>query len=425
MKRRSFILGASALALGQLLAGCGGQNKPTLRVWLLKSSVPALFLKKFGQSQSNGVVLDFTAAAQLQDLFDRLVAWKKNPPTENLSWWQHLPFFRSDEKNAPIADLVTVADYWLAATIERELIEPLDPKEFSDWEGQLTDRWRKLVKRDAKGALDETGQVWGAPYRWGTTAIAYRRDKFKSLGWEPKDWSDLWRPEIRDRISIIDQPREAIGLTLKKLGYSYNAKDLAKISGLKEELQSLNQQVKFYSSDTYLQPLITGDTWLAVGWSSDILGVMQRYRQIAAVVPLSGTALWADLWVRPKKTRRENTSQKNTDNKTTDNKTTDNKTTGQKTSDPGSSPTKNQLPAEWIEFCWQRSLAAEFSLISKGASAILLETMERSQFPKDLQNNSLLLPDAKVIEKSEFLYPLPPEVAEQYDKLWREIRRGG
>lgn len=408
MKRRSFILGASALALGQLLAGCGGQNKPTLRVWLLKSSVPALFLKKFGQSQSNGVVLDFTATAQLQDLFDRLVAWKKNPPTENLSWWQHLPFFRSDEKNAPIADLVTVADYWLAATIERELIEPLDPKELSDWE-KLPVRWQELVKRDAKGALDRAGQVWGAPYRWGTTAIAYRRDKFKSLGWEPKDWSDLWRPEIRDRISIINEPREAIGLTLKKLGDSYNAKDLSKISGLKEELQSLNQQVKFYSSDTYLQPLITGDTWLAVGWSSDILGVMQRYRQIAAVVPLSGTALWADLWVRPKNTGRE----------TTDNKTTDNKT-----SDPGSSPTENKLSSEWIDFCWQKSLASEFSLISKGASPIL-ETMERSQFPKDLQNNSLLLPDAKVIEKSEFLDPLPPEVAEQYEKLWQEIRQGG
>ena len=407
MKRRSFIQGTSALAIAQLLAGCGGQNKPTLRVRLLKNSVPALLLKKFRQSQSNAVVLDFAAAAQLQNLFERLVAWKKNPPTENPSWWQQLPFLRSDRENAPIADLVTLADYWLAAAIERELIEPLDPKQLSDWQ-RLPARWQELVERNAKGALDAEGKVWGAPYRWGSTAIAYRRDKFKSLGWEPTDWSDLWRPEIRDRISILDEPREAIGLTLKKLGYSYNTENLSGVGGLKEELQRLNQQVKFYSSDTYLQPLITGDTWLAVGWSSDILGIMQRYRRIAAAVPLSGTALWADLWVRPKATGNKNTDKKNTD----------------KNSSPTENQPENKLLPEWIDFCWQTSLASEFSLISKGASP-MLETMERSQFPKALQNNSLLLPDAKVLEKSEFLHPLPPEVAKQYRQLWQEIRRGG
>jgi len=29
-----------------------------------------------------------------------------------------------------------------------------------------------------------------------------------------------------------------------------------------------------------------------------MLPVMQRYQQIAAIIPQSGTALWADLWVR-------------------------------------------------------------------------------------------------------------------------------
>lgn len=66
------------------------------------------------------------------------------------------------------------------------------------------------------------------------------------------------------------------------------------------ELKTLNQQVKFYDSRNYLQPLILGDTWLAVGWSTDIIPLIERYHNIKAVIPLSGTSLWADIWVKPR-----------------------------------------------------------------------------------------------------------------------------
>ena len=102
---------------------------------------------------------------------------------------------------------------------------------------------------------------------------------------------------MRDRISLPDSAREVIGLTLKKLGKSYNTQQLDRVPNLKKELASLHQQVKLYSSDAYLQPLILGDTWLAVGSSGDLLPLLQTQKDIALVVPVSGTALWTDLWV--------------------------------------------------------------------------------------------------------------------------------
>jgi putative spermidine/putrescine transport system substrate-binding protein len=147
------------------------------------------------------------------------------------------------------------------------------------------------------------------------------------LKWTPRDWNDLWREEVRDRISLLDQPREVIGLTLKKLGHSYNTENLEKVPDLKKELDALNRQAKFYSSDTYLEPLILGDTWLAVGWSTDVLPILQRYQQIAAVIPQSGTALWANLWVQPAR-------------------------------DVRSAP----LDHQWIDFCWQPQIAQQISL---------------------------------------------------------------
>jgi len=404
LKRRSFILGAGVLTLGQLLAACGGEKKSTLQVRLLQNSIPAVVLNQYRKQIQNQVVLDFVPVAQLQDIFSQLQTWQQTPTTETSQRF-NLPFLGRRKPDGVISDLVTLGDYWLASAIAQELIQPLDTQKLKQWQ-QLPLRWQALVQRDRQGNLDPNGAVWGAPYRWGSTAIVYRLDKLKHFDWLPTDWSDLWRPELRDRLSLLDQPREIIGLTLKKLGHSYNTADLTKVPQLKEELQNLHKLVKFYSSDTYLQPLILGDTWVAVGWSTDILPMLQRYSNLGAVIPASGTALWADLWVRPaakKETNKDTNQDRNSPNKSK----------------------SDDLLSQWIDFCWERAIVEQISLRTKAVSPML--NQNQPNLPKGLQNNSLLnallLPEADILEKSEFMQPLPPEVTQKYQDLWVEIRR--
>jgi len=382
MDRRSFILGSGTLALSQLLAGCSGQDQAKLRVQLLKGSIPAQVVNKFRSTLNQRADLKFAPVEQLKDLFTQLQSWsKQDEKADDKQLQLPLPLIRSKQISQP--DLVTLGDYWLAQAIEQKLIQPLDPTNLQQWL-TLPSRWQELVRRNNQGQLDAQGKVWAAPYRWGNTVIAYNRDKFKSLGWTPSDWSDLWRPELRDRISLLDQPREVIGLTLKKLGQSYNTKNLNKVPELEQQLRALHQQVKFYSSDTYLQPLILGDTWLAVGWSTDVLSVMQRYQQIAAVIPKPGTALWADLWVRP-----------------------------------SGIASSTSLGEQWIDFCWQPQIAQQISLQTKATSPIPM-TLKPGDIQEQLR--SLLLSDIQVFQHSEFLLPLSKATMQQYQSLWQKIR---
>ncbi|MFM7579284.1 MAG: ABC transporter substrate-binding protein, partial [Microcystaceae cyanobacterium] len=106
--------------------------------------------------------------------------------------------------------------------------------------------------------------------------IVYRREFFRGLGWPPQDWADLWRPEVTQQLALVDQPREVIGLTLKKLGYSYNTPDLKAVPNLAAQLQTLQAQVKFYSSQYYLQSLLNRDVAIAVGWSNEILPLLSN-----------------------------------------------------------------------------------------------------------------------------------------------------
>ncbi len=382
MDRRDFLVKAGTITLLQLLAGCNSKDIQKLKVQLLKGSIPAQLLGQFKKNLKQPVNLEFTPVEQLVAAFDLLQAWNQ-PKTDKNSSPFRLPSIPLINSPAPeVAGLVTLGDFWLKEAIAQKLIQPIDIANLPRWQN-LPQRWQELVRRNDRGFLDPNGKIWAAPYRWGNTVIAYNRNKFKSLGWMPTNWSDLWREELRDRISLLNQPREIIGLTLKKLGYSYNTENLQQVPQLANHLKALHQQVKFYSSDRYMEPLILGDTWLAVGWSTDVIPVIQRYQEIAAVVPQSGSSIWADVWVSPT-----------------------------------TSSSDRLLAQQWIDFCWLEQSQKQISILTKAVSPMAININ-----PTDIQEGlrSLLLVEAETFAKSEFLLPLSPETQQQYQSIWQAI----
>lgn len=387
--RRTF-LAAAAFATSQLLLSCSQTRDSASQVRLLKGSVPAQILREFQrhlEKETGGKATDlnFLQSEQLADLFKLLETWKKQKTVSDAKpSGFSLPF---SDRPVPTADLITLGDFWLTPAIQQGLIRPLNLD--VQW-NLLAPEWQTLVKRDRQGQPDPQGEIWAAPYRWGTLMIAYQPEKFKSLGWLPKDWSDLWRPELKGHISLPDSPRSVIGLTLKKLGQSAHLQDLTTVSSLGAELKALHQQAKFYSSDAYLQPLSLGDTWVAVGWSNEILPTIERDRTLAALVPPAGTLLTADLWVHP----------------------------------ATASPQADQsaLLMEWINFCWQPKIATQLSLLSSAASP-LFRGGQNIVIPPSLQQKPLLLPPAAVLQRSEFLLPLTAAASEQYRRQWIAMRQ--
>lgn len=381
MDRRDFLSKAGAIALLQLLASCNSRDRQKLQVQLLKGSIPPQLLGQFKANLKQTANLEFVPVEQLAAAFNLLETWNRPQTAASTSPWR-LPAIPIINPAVPkVADLVTLGDFWLEEAIAQKLIQPLEITGLPQWQ-KLPQHWQELVKRNDRGQIDPNGKVWAAPYRWGNTVIAYNRNKFESLGWMPTNWSDLWRQELKGRISLPTQPREVIGLTLKKLGFSYNTTNLAQVSDLKSQLKALHQQVKFYSSDRYMEPLILGDTWLAVGWSTDVIPVIQRHQEIAAIVPKSGSAMWADVWVSPTNSR----------------------------------PGARNLVQRWIDFCWLPQSQEKISILSKALSPMPIK-INAAKIQENLR--SLLLVDAETFAKSEFLLPLSEETKQQYAAMWQ------
>lgn len=374
MNRRDFLLTSTSLGLTYLLSGCQQENATTIR--LLQGSIPVQLISKFQNDLSKEETIAFKLETQLSDLYQLLVTWQKDiiKPNSLPSWLPFVP-----QPPPPTANLITLGNFWLKSAVEQNLIDPLFLDDLSEWPN-LPSRWRELVTLN--------NNRWAAPYRWGSTVIAYRKDKFKNLDWTPKDWSDLWRPEVKRLISVMDQPREIIGLTLKKLGHSYNTEDLSQVSDLKQELKQLNQQIKYYSSKYYLQPFILGDTWLTVGWSNEILPLTKTDDNIGIVIPSSGTALWTEMWVHPT---------------TKDNRKID------------------QLSLDWINFCWQPLAVNLISLFTKGTSPIIF-SLTKDKIDMDLVGDLFVNFPLETLDNSEFIQPLPQTATQTYLNLWKEMR---
>ncbi|ELS33141.1 MULTISPECIES: extracellular solute-binding protein [Pseudanabaena] len=359
MDRRKFLVLSGATIAG--LGGCQWSNpfdrSDRLRVLGLLGAIPSKLISQF--ESASQIKTEFKAESLPAKLWQEL----QNSP--NLA----------KEK---VPQLVSLGDSWLDPAIAQSLVQPIAPNlldKIPQWQ-KLSPFWQQSVTRN--------NQVWGVPYRWGATAIAYRSDKLK---FDITQWSDLWRPELKQKLSLPDDAREVIGLVLKKMGQSYQVDNLAErkdiFTALIQDLKSLSSQVLTYSSDNYLQSLLNTDTLAAVGWTSDMYKTAKQNPNLKVVIPQDGTALWSDIWVIPK---------------------------GEVAI----------AATAWMNFCLTPEIAIQLTSLTDAVSP----SSALDKVPNSVKADPIKFFSQDILAKSELILPLSPTTLTQYKDLWTKLRSG-
>ena len=225
------------------------------------------------------------------------------------------------------ADVVSLGDEFLSAAVANGLIVPLDSSVTTKaWYARLPARWRRLASRAPDGTLAPpppptvfnsksasnpprfgSSVVYGVPYRWGATLIAFRSDKLPKATLDAIarsggiDWSDLWRPELRGRVAFGGGPRALLTASLRAEGLSAN--DPRGVGASPEVLRRLcalrDDQLLTTDDTQYAQALANGDAWAIVGPSDDLLALARRSSLVTVAAPRTGTSLFADVWCVP------------------------------------------------------------------------------------------------------------------------------
>lgn len=139
---------------------------------------------------------------------------------------------------------------------------------------------------------------YSIPYMWLAGIIAY--DSSKIPEGTITSYGDLWKPELKNSLTILDDQRAIIGITLKKLGYSLNETDPVILAKAKEELKKLQANVKSYDSDSPKTSLINGESKAIFAWGAEGSLARRENPNVRYVIPKEGLFLQQDNFVIPK-----------------------------------------------------------------------------------------------------------------------------
>ena len=155
---------------------------------------------------------------------------------------------------------------------------------------------KNLSERFKNPAFDPNNQH-SLPFVWGTTGIAYDKTKVT----DPVDsWSILWNTKYKGRILMLDDPWESLGVALKSKGYPLNDNNPKHLEEARDLLIQQKPLVKVYNSSNFDEVLLSGDVWLAHGWSGQFAKAIDQNPNLAYVIPKEGSAVWTDCLTIPK-----------------------------------------------------------------------------------------------------------------------------
>jgi spermidine/putrescine transport system permease protein len=267
-------------------------------------------------------------------------------------------------------DIIVPSDYMVTVLKEQGLIQELDRDSltnFSNLDPRLIGLGYDLENR------------YSVPYMWGTSGIAYRRDK---VSIKVDSWSVLWNPAFKDRISMLDDVRESFGAALKMEGKSLNSTDPAAIAEASRLLTLQKPLVRAYDSGGFDQMLLSGDVWLAQSYSGQIAKAMINNPAIAYVIPKEGCTLFVDNLCIPRSSRHRD------------------------------------LAHEFINFVLDGRIASE---IANGTGFSTANSAARPFIRPEMLSNPAAYPPGNDLDRCELITDIGQAIS-VFDRYWTEIK---
>lgn len=186
-------------------------------------------------------------------------------------------------------DLAVPSEYMIEKMKEEDLLIPLDHEKIPN------------IKHIDPRFLDlpfDPGNQYSVPYFWGTVGIVFNPEMLGDI--EISSWNDLWNPDLKNQIIMVDGAREVMGIGLNSLYYSLNDTDEEHLQEAKEKLDQLTPNIKAIVGDEIKMLMVNEEAAIGVVWSGDAADMMWENEKLDYVVPKEGSNLWFDNMVIPK-----------------------------------------------------------------------------------------------------------------------------
>jgi len=186
-------------------------------------------------------------------------------------------------------DVILPTDMWVTILSRSGLIQPLDMDHIPNFKYVTDPVFQKPVFDDPD---KQDGKKFSVPYMFGTTGYAATLAKVP----QPMDsWDQLWDETYKGDISMLNAPRETLGVALIKNGYSPNTTSQKELDTAKQSLIEQKPLVLKYDSVSTRRSIVQGVA-LTHCWDGDVGLAIQSIpaENVEYVLPGQGYIIWAD-----------------------------------------------------------------------------------------------------------------------------------
>jgi spermidine/putrescine transport system substrate-binding protein len=264
-------------------------------------------------------------------------------------------------------DLIVVTDWMAARLIRLGWIEQIDLGNIPNVVANLQDVYKNV-------SWDSTGDHH-VPWQSGMTGLGFDNAKTGNL----TSLNELYDVKYKGKVDYLTEMRDAIGLTMLKLGLDPSKATKEDCDAAVAEIKKAKDAgiIRAFKGNEYAEDLKSGNIVLSMAWSGDMVQALVDKPTLKFNVATEGGMLWTDNMLIPKAAKNAYTAQ------------------------------------VMMDFCYDPKIAAQiedavnYICPVKGAAEVLIAS------DPDVANNPLIFPPADILSRLHIFVGLD-EATEKY-----------
>jgi spermidine/putrescine transport system permease protein len=261
MKKGKILVLMMVMAIFALsLTGCGkGANNGTLNLFIWTEYIPDSVIKGF--EKETGIKVQMQTYSNNEEMLAKVQG-----------------------SNSGAYDIVVPSDYMVENMITQNMLMKLDKSKLSNY-GNIDPAY-------LNPSYDPNSD-YSIPYLGGAGVIVYNKNMVPT-GADFTNYDELFKPDYKNSIVVLDDFRAIIGVTSLSMGYDFNETDETKLKEVKDKLLTLKANIKSFDSDSPKTLMITEETAVGLMWSGEAALAMEENKNLDVAFPEKGMYLFLD-----------------------------------------------------------------------------------------------------------------------------------
>ena len=274
MKKTGALLIAALVLLSVLLTGCSGRGKTiTLNVY------------NWGEYISDGSEGTFDVNAAFEDYYYE--TYGVQVQVNYTTYASNEDMYNKIRSGATRYDVIFPSDYMIERMIAEGLLRKLDFDRIPNFE---------YIDPEYRNLFYDPENEYTVPYAYGMYGIIYNSTLVEE---DVTGWDSMWDERYSGQILQFNNPRDAFGTAMYKLGIDVNTTDRAEWDRAKEMLSIQKPLVQSYVMDEIFNKMKNGSAAIACYYAGDFLTMYEDNEDLCFEYPEEGTNVYVDAMCIP------------------------------------------------------------------------------------------------------------------------------